>query len=201
MQAFNNQAELNSYKAHVMSVATTRFEALGLGPLTQHMAEMQLPSHIWATPGEAAAKGSKLILTGPAGSGKTTLLKKVVWGLALRRCKPRGGYIPDMLDKLKSGDIGAYMEWLKGGDLLVLDDLDKLRGSHYEGERILAAINYYDTRNYPVVVTMNVGLKAFVARIREGGVPSDYADAILSRLSNRSFSYFVSGPDHRRPVS
>jgi DNA replication protein DnaC len=165
------------------------------------MAETQLPNKIWATPGVAAAEGSKLILTGPAGSGKTTLLKKVVWGLALRRRKPRGGYIPDMLDKFKSGDVGSYMAWLNGGDLLVLDDLDKLRGTHYEGERILAAINYYDTRNYPVVVTMNVELDAFGDRIRAGGVPADYAEAILSRLRNRSFSYFVSGPDHRRPVS
>jgi len=197
MQTFKNQTELDAYKAHLLAGSTEKFMALGLGPITPEMAVLSMPPGVWSNPGHAAAEGAKLILTGPPGSGKTTLLKKITWGLALRRRRPRGGYIPAMLDHLKSGDIGSYTAWLTSGDLLVLDDLDKLRGTQYEAERLLAAINHYDVNRFPIIVTMNVELDQFGDRIRAGGVPADYAESIVSRLRGRSTSHFVSGPDHR----
>jgi DNA replication protein DnaC len=197
MQTFNNKAERDAYKEHLLSMATARFTALGLGPVTNEMLDLKMPPVIWDDPEQSFVDGRKLILSGPAGSGKTTLLKKIVWGLSLRRHKPRGGYLPDMLDKFKSGNIGEYTSWLSGGDVLVLDDLDKLRGTHYEGERILAAINHYDTNKLPILVTMNVDIKQFGERIMAGGVPADYVEAIISRLRSRSINHVVSGPDHR----
>jgi DNA replication protein DnaC len=105
-----------------------------------------------------------------------------------------------MLNKLKSGDIGEYMDWLTGGDVLILDDLDKLRGTHYEGERFLALIGHYDMLSLPILVTMNVDILEFGNRIKAGGVPEDYAEAIISRLRGKSSSIVMDAPDRRVPA-
>jgi len=199
MQSFNKPEDLEAYKAHVTNIALDRFLKLGLGPWSSEMAKSKLPEGAWGTPAKAASDGLKLLLTGSAGVGKTFMLKRIVWSLALRRKKPRGGYLPAMLDKLKSGNTSEYTNWLTSGDVLVLDDLDKIRGTHYEGEKLLAIINHYDVNNLPILVTMNVEQKQFVKRIVENGVPADYAEAMLSRLNNRMIANFISGEDHRKP--
>ncbi len=202
MQTFKNKSDLDAYKAHVKAIATERFLSLeALGPIGPEMAEAKLPMGPWAIPINAAAHGQKLILTGPSGAGKTTILKKILWGLCLRRRRPRGGYVLSIMNKLKGGDgIGAYIERLMTGDVLVLDDLDKLRGTEYEVERILDVINYYDVNRLPIIATLNGEIDSLQRRLVEAGALVDTAESIVSRLKNRASFKFVDGPDLRKPA-
>lgn len=202
MQAFKTQADLDAYKKHVATVAAEKFAALeGLGPVTPEMSLARLPdTGPWSFPARAAAEGFKLMLTGPPGGGKTTLLKKIVWGLCLRRRRPRGGYVLSIMDKLKTGDIGAYIANLQGGDTLVLDDIDKLRGTEYEVERLLDVINHYDVNRLPILMTGNGELESFNAKLRKRGIPDDMADSITSRLKNKCSFKVLMDADRRSPA-
>jgi DNA replication protein DnaC len=197
----NTEIERAAYKKHVHDRALERFEALDLGPLTREMGIVDLPPGEWSFPPRAAERGGKLILTGPSGSGKSTLLKRIAWSLALRNWKPRGGYVPTILGKIKSKGSDEYLDWLMGGTLLVLDDFDKMGGTRYEGEKFLAMINHYDVHGHPILVTMNIEMSAFEGRVQAGGIPQDYAEAIVSRLMNRSTNFLVPDEDHRRMSS
>ena len=197
MQIFETVSDRDAYKKHLLAMGHERFNKLGLGPVCPEMGLVTFPEGNWGRPIVAAMAGEKLILNGESGVGKSTLLKRVTWSLTLKKLRPRGGYIPAMLTKMKSTEMSSYMEWLLDGDVLVLDDLDKIRGTHYEGQSFLAAINHYDVYNKPIVVTMNTNIGPFKDRIIEGGVPRDYADAIVSRLLNRATIHRVEGPDHR----
>ena len=200
MKSFKTQEELDAYTEYVVGVASENFKAMGLGPRTREMSlVVPPPTGPWAVPATAASEGGKLILTGASGTGKTTLLKRILWGLCLRRYKPRGGYIPNVFFNLKSGDTKPYMDWLTSGDLLVLDDLDKLRGTQFEGQCILNVLNHYDVNRLPIISTMNIDFPSFRTRMVEGGIPSDYADAIISRLQGNLTTHLMVGEDHRSP--
>jgi len=196
--SFKTAEELKAYKEHVVRIAEARFDALGLGPKTPEMKDAKVESGPWLDPHKAAGSGLKLIITGPVGSGKTTLLKRVVWGLALRRWKVRGGFLPTVLNSLKGAGSDEFQDWLLEGNLLVIDDLDKLRGTQYEGDKMLAILNHYDVNRLPVIVTLNTNMGLLAERMKSGGVPADYAEAIVSRLNNRSSTYLVDGPDRRK---
>ena len=198
MQNFKNEAEFKAYKAHILGMATERFDALGLGPRTPQMVMTRLPMGPYSNPSQAAFDGIKFIAIGSPGTGKSTGSGESQ-GLCPAQAQPAvTDMYPAMLDKFKSKDVGEYMAWLTGGDVLVLDDLDKLQGTQYEAERMLIAINHYDVNNLPILATMNIELDQFVSRVSNGGAPSDYANAIISRLRSRASIHLVDGEDHRK---
>lgn len=197
---FKDEKQRDDYMAYRLEVSRQWFAALDLGPVTQEVMDTPMPEGAWAVPGDAAASGGKLILWGNSGTRKTTMLKRVTWNLISRRWRPRGGNVTDLLGRLKSGTIEDTMRWLYSGNLLILDDMDKLRGSGYEGERMYAILNHFDVYRFPVIVTMNTTMKEFQARLLDGGIPMDFAESICSRLNNRATFVETLGADMRRPA-
>ena len=196
-EADSHAVALASMEARRGETAQLWYAGLNMGTPDQQILGTALPDGKWSNPDDCARFGGKLIIYGPAGTRKTTLLKRVVWELIGTGWKPRGGYIPRLMDRLKSKDIGDTMDWLLSGKLLILDDLDKLRGSAYEGERILSILDHYDSNKLPVLATMNCDVNTMTARLSQT-IPADYVESIMSRLINRATFLEASGPDFRK---
>ncbi len=210
---FKSTQERDDYLKYLIPAAARRFNALGLGSHHDIHPKTRVPAGVWADPQKAAMAGHKLILYGPSGCGKTSVLKYVAWLLALYDMNPRGGYVPRLLDRLKSKEISETKAWLNGDDLrvegrdpekdrnfLVLDDFDKIRGTAFEGETFLSLIDKYTSEGKSVIVTLNIRLDEFVRRITANGVPEDYAEAMLSRLNKNGHFIEMTARDFRKEV-
>jgi DNA replication protein DnaC len=186
----NAAAQDERYAAYVAD-AERRVNALNLGPLKDH--ERQPPQNEWR---------QGLVLSGNVGVGKTSLLKQVAFAAAMDGYRVRGGYVVELLSRLKDPDqIRPLMAWLTGGTLLILDDIDKVLGTQYEVERLLFIIDRYWANSLPVVVSLNMTLDALerkLAAVR--GMRMDHeAEAILSRLTAKGTNILeLSGEDRRR---
>jgi DNA replication protein DnaC len=193
-----NAEELQAYKKYVIGMAEERYEKLCFGKPLKNPSLYKLPQSTWTHPANAARSGAKLMLSGPSGTGKSSLLKRIAWLLCLDRLHPRGGFIPLVLDKIRDhGGHDGYFDWLMGGDVLLLDDIDKMRGTIFECQKILTALDHYDQNDYAVIVTMNGSFGELEKKLVANGIPMDYILAIISRIKRKAQFELVTGPDFR----
>jgi len=197
-EAIRKEQEAQDYLRYRTQLAALRFQKLGLGdpkkigkglPITTDMA--------WYHPNKAFAEGRHLIVSGNVGNGKTTTMLRVAWFLCMAGRRPRGGYIPTMVQKFRSEDGREHIEDVMDGDFLILDDMDKLRGTEYQMEVFSSIINHYDVNNRPILSTMNLLPNLLGKRLISNGVPADIAESLASRVRHRADFITAPGPDFR----
>jgi DNA replication protein DnaC len=196
--------ESRNYKEHVKGFALERFMRLSLGsPEAINPRAGLLPTHPWHNPLECLKMAKNLVVCGPVGCGKTDLMKLITWTLCLNKKKPRGGFIPSMNQKLKTSNSESYIEDLLGGDFLVFDDFDKLRGTPYELEKYLMLVNEYYCNGKSILVTMNKDPDEMLESLVSKGCDQDYVESILSRMTNKKSTIKVdfTGISNFREVS
>ena len=190
---------LSEYNSHCrqeyIKHSLARFNSLKLG--AYHFEYDTKPPRGWESAVEMSDKGRSLLLHGPSGCFKTTALKRVALDLCLGRKIVRGGYVPSILKKLKNfdDDVDNYYELLSDAEVLVLDDLDKLLGTQYEVERLLALVNHFSAMEKTMLITMNTDLEKFRSNMQRNqrNIPSDWIEAFISRLMQNADIRLVSG--------
>ena len=168
-----------------------RFAKLGMGPYTKYEDMAPYPKNtLWENPFEALKCHQKLIIRGPVGSHKTTLAKKIAANLLVNNHLVVRGYVPELLKKLKAFDHAdeqdeAY-QWLHMGEVLLLDDLDKLLGSRFEVEQLLMLVDFYNRNNRSIIVTMNTNFESFMVDLTSNKfqVNPDFVTSLVSRLTD-----------------
>jgi len=185
------EAQEDRYREYLAGVEQW-VTALKLGPLKEHE---RLPVR------EDISWQRGLVVQGTVGAGKTSLLKQVAYNAALQGYRIRGGYVVELLSRLKDPEqIKSLMAWLESGTLLVLDDIDKALGTQYEVERLLFLIDRYWVHGWPVLASMNMtpdALEAKLARVRGVDLKNE-SEAILSRLMAKAQVIALNGNDLRR---
>lgn len=137
-----------------------------------------------------------LLLEGAYGCGKTHLAAAV--GNARIEAGDFVIFItaPDLLDHLRSAygpssEMGydATFERIRNANLLIIDDLGVENPSPWAQEKLFQLLNHRYSYELPTVITTNVDLDNFDARIR-------------SRILHTEFSHRakISAPDYRSPV-
>ena len=109
--------------------------------------------------------GENLIVQGPIGCGKTGAAIAALRELHFTGALVRHWFLPDLMDQLRTEEMGRAddlrqkptMSYLLDCDVLLLDDAGKERNSRYVEERMLVIINGRYTRNLPTILTTNIG--------------------------------------------
>lgn len=135
------------------------------------------------------------------GTGKTTRAARMVrtWierghvSAAFVRCAGIKAF-----DKSQSR-IGDEARWVSVG-LLVLDDLGKEPRSEWIAARILDVVDARVSAQKPVIVTSNMTLAGYRDALVAGGVRSDTAAALYSRLNGACEALHVTGNDMRESL-
>lgn len=136
-----------------------------------------------------------LVLEGTYGCGKTHLAAAI----ANERLN-RGDLVlfitaPDLLDHLRSTygpsseiSYDQMFERIRGSQLLILDDLGAENPSPWAQEKLFQLLDHRYTHKLPTVITTNIDMDAFDARIR-------------SRLLDENFvrRIRITAPDYRSP--
>ncbi len=148
-----------------------RFRRLNLGDVDEFMLapSAAITEGVFSNSEEAIKRGCSLILWGGVGNGKTTRLKRLAYGCTQMRLRVRGGKTAIVCKFLKDNfafkqfhpDVESYMAYIMQGDVLVLDDLDKMLGTAYELQELLTFVDFYKVNNKPVLITMNSSLAVF----------------------------------------
>ncbi len=134
----------------------------------------------------AEAPSGWLLLIGPSGCGKTHVAASIAG-----RCIENGHaalfmVVPDLLDHLR----GAYQpgaeatydelfELVRNAPVLILDDLGVQNGTPWVEEKLFQLINHRYNSQLPTVITTNLDLTAFDARLQ-----TRLADETLSKVHN-----------------
>ena len=125
-----------------------------------------------------------LVFSGPSGSGKTHLAAAIAGRCIEAGRAPLFMVVPDLLDHLRAAyqpgsDLGYddLFEMLKNASILILDDLGVQSSTPWAQEKLFQLINHRYNGRMPTVVTTNLELSAFDARIQ-----SRLADADLSQV-------------------
>lgn len=138
-----------------------------------------------------------LMLFGPCGTGKTHLVLAIAIEQIKKNLSVIFGTVPALLDTIKAtydddkGKEQKVVNALKNCSLLVLDDLGKEKPSEWVEEKLYEIINYRNTWNKPILVTLNIGLQSIKKRYPWNG------EAIVSRLFEMCKGVKLDGPDHR----
>lgn len=135
------------------------------------------------------------------GTGKTTLAARMVrtWierghvSAAFVRCAGIKAF-----DRSQSR-IDGEARWVSVG-LLVLDDLGKEPRSEWIAARILDVVDARVSAQKPVIVTSNMTLAGYRDALVAGGVRSDTAAALYSRLNGACEALHVTGNDMRESL-
>ncbi len=181
------------------STAFERFVRLGFG--TPQMLERGLEmskSMAWCYPAKAAADSKHLLVYGDTGHGKSTTIYRVTWALCLSGLRPRGGYVPTLVHNFRGEDGHDEVNEVMDGDFLVLDDVDKLRGTEYQIETFSSLIDHYDSRGLSILATLNLDPIHFKERLVKNGVRDDMAKSLESRLLHRAELLQATGVDFRK---
>jgi DNA replication protein DnaC len=199
----HEQEAVENYRAQMQEVGRRQFEKLNIGLFDEHAANMEFPkTGVWGIPLKAYKTGANLIVLGEVGFRKTTLLKKIAIYLAVNGIVVRGGYVPDLLHRLKRpSELEELYDWLIGGQVLVLDDLDKLMGTIFEVEKLMTVIDRYKAYNKSVLITMNLTFEEFEDQLsnKDGKfkIPKKFTQALISRLKSDAQIINVEGRSYR----
>jgi hypothetical protein len=181
------------------STAYERFVRLGFGPPQNLGRGIEITKDMaWCFPAKAAADRKHLLVYGDTGHGKSTTIYRVAWALCLSGLRPRGGYVPTLVHNFRGEDGHEEVNDVMDGDVLVLDDMDKLRGTEYQIETFSSLVDHYDSRGLPILVTLNLHPEGFLERLMKNGVPKDMAMSLESRIRHRSEILQASGQDFRK---
>lgn len=131
------------------------------------------------------------------GTGKTTRAARMVrtWierghvSAAFVRCAGIKA-----IERDKSDDVAR---WVSVG-LLVLDDLGKEPRSEWVAARVLDVVDARVAARKPIIVTSNTTMAGYRDALVHGGVRTDTAAAIYSRLNGACEALHVTGEDMRQ---
>jgi IstB-like ATP binding protein len=149
-----------------------------------------IPGGVWADPKAEVLAGNKLAISGPSGTSKSYAIKYLARELSLHGFKVRGGGAQSIMDALKDFDGLAQETFnhLMNGQVLVLDDICKLRCSPFELDRLMVLVDTYDEVGKSILTTMNVKTERLVHQLGVSGgdvATKAKAEALISRLYNR----------------
>jgi hypothetical protein len=143
----------------------------------------------------ASTQPAGLLLTGAVGRGKSWLagatanamlehrdLRWIDVGSVLRNLDR------DFGDPIRSDAL----DLIAGTSALVLDDIDKAKGTEHGAAPLYEAINRRTNEGSPLIVTSNLDLDEIAARF-----PGEFGDAIASRLALHCEAFTLTGSDRR----
>ena len=194
------------YETHLNDERTARsqhkFLRLNLGNIDrvpQSVFDSKFVNHVMNT---SADSRINVILFGDVGLGKTATLKALAYNFLSQGSNVRGGYVPELLSSFKDMDnLQERYEHLKNGDVLVLDDLDKLLGTRFEIEKLLSLVDWYTAKGRPVFVSMNTRPDKFVQKLsgNKYGVDATWARSLVDRLMGDAVVREFKGESFRLP--
>jgi hypothetical protein len=142
----------------------------------------------------ASTQPAGLLLTGAVGRGKSWLAAATANAMLEHRALRWISVEPvlraldrDFKDPLRT----EALDLIAGTEALVLDDLDKARGTAHGAAPLYSAIDRRVTAGAPLIVTANLDLDEIAARFPEFG------DAIASRLALHCEAFTITGRDRR----
>ena len=189
-----------------------KFLKLGLGPLDRFTLDSDFdpkwPEGFRSVEEFLDGKQRNIGLIGSPGTHKTTFLKGLIHKVFQHQVyhgkvyKIRGGYVPTIFSKLKDMDnIQEYRAWLMGGDMLVLDDVDKLLATAYEMNMMLSLVNNYWTDGKPILFTANRNRSYLKGKFMGRNVDEEDIEPILSRLWHNQLTVEMAPVDSRNNTS
>ncbi len=105
-------------------------------------------------------------------------------------------HVPTLFNQLSfafgDGRREEALASLSRSQALVLDDIDKARGTEYAAGELLCAIDNCVTAGAALIVTTNLGLDALAEKF-----PSPSGYAIASRLAQHCKAFALEGQDRR----
>lgn len=147
--------------------------------------------------------GVGLTVVGPVGAGKTTT------AVAVERAAEEAGLVThfvsasEMIDALKpdaeplwfvggvDDEPSAYINRVKGCDLLVLDDLGVERVTEFVREKLDQIISYRYDHKKATIITTNA---------TSDGLLDAYSARLVDRLRERNLYFELSGSSYRKPA-
>lgn len=143
----------------------------------------------------AAGDMRGLLLTGSVGVGKTHLAAAAAWARMVLD-PVRWLSVPVLFARLalafSDGERQDALRVLAGEGGLVLDDIDKARGTEFAAEALFTAIDVRVTAGAPLLVTTNLMPSAL-----RDHFPSGYGSPIVSRLVGYCETFALEGRDRR----
>lgn len=151
---------------------------------------------------EAASKWASgewrhLLIVGPVGVGKTTLAASATLLRVGADKSARYLKAADLVALAGDGKEAHQREniatILHGGHALVLDDIDKVRGTPYASERLLACIDERIERGTPLLVTTNLSPSELAEHW-----PAPWGESLADRLGGNDFHMLRIAGESRR---
>lgn len=200
---FRDQAS-REYESHRQETAVLRRQrrllSYGLG---NRIPEGFIPPEgTWVDPAVEATAGKNYVVFGKVGLGKTTALLYIADKLLEAGFDVRGGRVSSIMEAFKDMDkVQFQSKYLAGGNVLLLDDLDKMLGTQYELERLLTIVDKYSAAGQSIVVSMNISLAEYQTRISSGkyGDQSARVESIVSRIMENASIVEMKGESFRVP--
>lgn len=198
-QGRESEEHLKALRQHKTQTAFERFVRLGFGNPRDLKAGIIITKDLaWCYPVKAAAEHKHLLVYGNKGNGKSTTVYRVAWALCLSGLRPRGGYVPSLVNDFRGDEGHDEVTHVRDGDFLILDDIDKLRGTEYQMEVFCGIVDHYNSRGLPILSTMNIHPSTFPGRLIQNGVTKDAAESLESRIMHNAEVIQASGPDFRK---